>query len=147
MTDHIPAETRFPELWGHGTLPAGERAVIHFGEPMTDRIEPAIPAEHWRNLAALGERGPRLALWDEFTTSERKPDMPAVIALANAALPDDDPRKITREWVTLLRFVADCSERDSIALYNEREADKDGSQAIASLRAMAAALESYLRPE
>lgn len=64
-------------------------------------------------------------------------DMHALIALANAALPADDPRKITREKVRDLHATLDALERDGFGL----------NIAIPSLRTLAAALESYLPPE
>lgn len=53
---------------------------------------------------------------------ESPDDLAAVIGFANAALPDSDPRKITRKHVELLR------------------------ETVAPLRAFADALESYLPP-
>lgn len=53
----------------------------------------------------------------------------------------------TPDDVALLRLVADCNERDSIALWNERADDLDGSKAVASLRALADRIEASLAPK
>lgn len=70
-------------------------------------------------------------------------DFAALLAICNAALPADDPRKITREWVVALRAEAERGE------YAERVGDNAGFSAIdpSLARQIAAALESYLPPE
>jgi hypothetical protein len=67
--------------------------------------------------------------------------IPALIALANAALPVDDPRKITREWVAAL--YEEVARGDAA----ERLGDNAGNFAIdpALARRMVAVLASYLR--
>lgn len=66
-------------------------------------------------------------------------ELPQVIAFANAALPDSDPRKITRETVATLRNHA----------YYSKHGDAHGRLAMTAdaLAALADALESYLPPE
>ena len=116
---------------------------------MTDRIEPAWNAD----MLSWIQNDPgdvRLALdrGMDNIAYDLKGQLPNLIALANAALSDDDPRKITREWVAELRTTA--SEID-VQLRNPhwRMAD-DRSLAVhraRTLRTMADALESYLPPE
>ena len=73
------------------------------------------------------------------------PGIPALIALANAALPDSDPRKITRAWADDLRTAA----------YQAREWAREcpesewaPTHALADrFELMAAVLASYLPPE
>jgi hypothetical protein len=81
------------------------------------KIEPALSAEEWQFIdAALGDnfwqKKSRAARLDhtihEATTDgsgEAKPitEYAKVIAAANAALPDSDPRRITRERLEMLR--------------------------------------------
>jgi len=59
----------------------------------TDTIPPALTAEEWD---AIRESGGAAEAWPHKT-----------MALANASLPNDDPRKITREDVGYLRRSAD----------------------------------------
>lgn len=63
---------------------------------MTDKIEPALTPEEWRDT----DRAMRQHVG---ALPERADDLAQVIALANAALPDSDPRKITREDVRACR--------------------------------------------
>lgn len=60
----------------------------------------------------------------------------ALIALLNASLPDDDPRKITREKIIELSGAVAAAERDGVY-------DKE----YAWIREFLSALESYLPPE
>ena len=61
----------------------------------------------------------------------------AAMAVANDALSDDDPRKITREKIEMIRAAAN-SVADEVV---------EGSHRVTDLRAFADALESYLPPE
>lgn len=88
------------------------------------KVPPALTAEEWEY--ALGQ--PHGLLEYLMRPAE------AIIASANHALPDDDPRKITREWVEQLRAWAGVLENDR------------GDVAGADLRSIADALESYLPP-
>ena len=74
----------------------------------------------WRRLAA--ELGGSSAPWCrpgrnviEIDTA----DLPAAIALANDALPDDSPYKITREDMRELNYLVDTSSREWGADSNE----------------------------
>lgn len=90
----------------------------------TDEVRPALTAAEWRGntLVRADARRPGWAVAVERDAGGRElfvryaadrhgtdaiplpPDaLPAVIALANAALPDGDPRKITRADVDVLR--------------------------------------------
>jgi hypothetical protein len=105
---------------------------------MTNRIEPALSAEEWA-------RGiPGVFGWDDGSVfidwREPEPlegphvDRPhAIIAALNAALPDSDPRKITRALVRRLRETAYTAA--------------DGYSGPTWLADLADALESYLPPE
>lgn len=92
----------------------------------TEPIEPALTAEDWANPSGIG-------LYDLCVRWE--PDgLPKIIALANADLPDSDPRKITREKLAGLRVALSTTSRPA-DVYN-----RVGG-------AFLDALESYLPPE
>jgi hypothetical protein len=121
------------------------------------KIEPALSADLWampfdafgRRYISLGESLVRLgkdgsfavnydgAVYDSELQSLTVEDRRGLIALSNAALPDDHPAKITREWVTQLREWA----------YNATESDYSSQLNPHVARTMADALESYLPPE
>lgn len=113
---------------------------------MSEKIEPALSAGEWTR-AEIDDDGSALRIVDGRLVNEawgQPVDRPAaVIALANAALSDSDPRKITREWVKALRDEAERAE------YTERVQDNAGYSAIEPTlaRQIADALESYLPPE
>lgn len=79
------------------------------------QIAPALTAEEWASKSKADAGGVRFTLelgfvgvvpqitFDGVGPMLRYSDMPALMALANAALPDDDPRKITRADVETLR--------------------------------------------
>lgn len=108
---------------------------------MTDTIAPALTPEEWNRRAALRDgteieavEGGNLGLnaFDEAILIGAE-EFPAVLALANASLPDDSPYKITREDVELVR--------DSVnELFVQ---DRVGP----GLRALAAKLAALLPPE
>lgn len=135
---------------------------------MTPPIPPALTPEEWADAIegdsiAIGVEPPRSPLSADChspVTLTRACDddeegqifsdcvqvfaseAPALIALLNAALPDDDPRKITREWGVRLRNAAlklESMSTDEGPPWAVRQAPE--------LRAMAAALDSYLLPE
>ncbi len=101
------------------------------------KIDPALTADEWvavRNgemnvadhfieIDASGIAGGEARLW------------PAVVAIGNDKLRDDDPRKITGEWIAELRLSAKQIEEDRGPLPRNRLAE------------MADALESYLPPQ
>lgn len=103
----------------------------------TPKIAPALSAEEWRraldNEFVMQDMAKRFATGREGTTA-------GMIALLNAMMRDDDPRKITRERVDLLRKAAEMIEIEYDARDNE-------SYEVVTLRAFADALASYLPPE
>jgi hypothetical protein len=117
-------------------------------------IEPALTAEEW----ATGPRRARVEIAmsqsDGGIVQIREPeqfgrerprqqasvegdDLPALIALANAALPDTDPRKITRAMVEDIRHAA-----AEVATFHPQL-----DRLAAALDRHADALESYLPPD
>lgn len=103
---------------------------------MTDRIEPALSSEEWAHAM---DEDVREGLAYEVTYLWGSSRPAATIALANAALLDSDPRKITRTKITLLREAADSHRAyDSIEPFHAE---------AKSLAEFANALESYLPPE
>lgn len=112
------------------------------------KIEPALSAREWGPMPIrvgtyrLGYRADlsptnvlvgngTISIQDSYGEASDAP-LAAVIAIANHALSDDDPRKITREWVDALRRVA-----TAFPLLGE----------FREISAMADALLSYLPPE
>lgn len=100
---------------------------------MTDRIVPALTPEEWANadptsLHGFDDGGIYVNMGRTIDERDVSGRPAALLALANAALPDDDPRKITREWLNSLRsLAADLPEPELADIAN--------------------ALESYLPPE
>lgn len=77
---------------------------------MTEKIPPALSPEEWAEPANVGYFDWPNGIVD--VSSDTPPDrLPAqIIALANAALPDSDARKITREKIKMLRdYAADIT--------------------------------------
>lgn len=103
---------------------------------MSEKIEPALSAEEW---ATALEPDSRDALAYEVTYLWGRSRPAGAIAIANTALPDSDPRKITREMVDEVRRVASA--------INPSAADADGEESVRSLARIADALESYLPQE
>jgi hypothetical protein len=108
-----------------------------------EQVEPALSAEEWHEYEIRNADGSTLGVGRmpgtiAVTIKELSPDgedvfpAPAVIALANDALHPDDPRKITREWITDLRRIS---------------ASHPEHGDFTELLTIAAALESYLPPE
>lgn len=87
---------------------------------MSEEIEPALTADDWARELSVADLHPFL-------------DTEKIIAVANAALPDSDPRKITRERIALLRVELGWAENAEYS--NDPEA-----------RRFLDALESYLPP-
>jgi hypothetical protein len=111
-------------------------------------IRPALEADEWASRQrCFGSRevvevlpcadGPRVRVStpDETLDVSGGDELAALIALANCALSDDDPRKLSWRYVTLLRDVA-----------RDRSAPSGGaSQAVVELlRQLANVIESYL---
>ncbi|MEP6618792.1 MAG: hypothetical protein ABJE47_05740 [bacterium] len=101
-------------------------------------IQPVLSREEWARVArddvrvtlAFPAEAPDLPDERLMITTEWAPDL---IALANHGLPDNDPRKITREWIDVLKRAADGGQRSG----TDHEV----------LELLAAALESYLPPQ
>lgn len=73
--------------------------------PDTHEIEPALTAEEWARI----ERDVpimRISTVDDVCSLDLD-DKVAAIAIANHTLPDGDPRKITRDDVDFLEWVAE----------------------------------------
>ena len=82
---------------------------------MTDRIEPALTPDQWARYWMEAEEMVRDtdATVQDYLAREY-PNPAREIALANAALPDDDPRKITRADVHELAYMADQTDNDAL---------------------------------
>lgn len=111
---------------------------------MTDRFEPAWNA----NMLSWWGRDPdevryQLGVGMDHVSYSLKCDLPRLIALANAALPDPDPRKITREWIEVIRAAA----RDAVCGIEDASLVQAAERHAMALTAIADALESYLPPE
>lgn len=101
--------------------------------PMTEKIEPALSAEEWAEVSRMEIEAVAAQFYERPV---------AVVAFANAALPDSDPRKITRETVNLLREIV-ANEHESAKL---NEPSNIGEAEISGLTQLADALKSYLPP-
>lgn len=133
---------------------------------MTIPIAPALTAEQWAELASphdyvvipnldAGEfdawldplDGLSLRGWHvDGTLDVSSASVPALIALANAALPDGDPRKITQEMVDDLHKTV----RDTLFACGEFCISKDNcdcNERAARVEGYVAALASFLPPE
>ena len=112
-------------------------------------MKPAVTREQWAQFFGEGGYTPLYAtvvqrnhdgtfiVFPEGEGATFAPhELPGLIALANAALPDDDKRKFRREHIAALR---DATLRDVIG-------DED-TERTGVLRTLARALESYLPPE
>jgi hypothetical protein len=122
-----------------------------------DKVEPALTADDWAGGVYWDYSATRRpAASDDTPHVELTGDdaRRAVIALANAELPADDPRKITRDWVGLLgtaqkeaRIAAPvyCSNSEGGQPCPECQAALDTF--CARLRGMADALAAYLPPD
>lgn len=101
------------------------------------RLDPALSADDWKHVAKYGidylraEAGPQM--WWNGDDGPK-----AILALANAALPDDSPYKFTRADVALLLELAECVEM---------EAGDDWRADGPPLRRLAAKLAALLPPE
>lgn len=103
---------------------------------MSEKIEPALSAEEWQKVEepmVTGKQSALRYLFDEI-------DEEQAIALANNALRDNDPRKITRKIVAEIR---DCAE----IMDGEYAFEPVRRAQAARITAFANALASYLPPE
>jgi hypothetical protein len=117
-------------------------------------IEPALTAEEWAEAQACK------AAWRLFDSCQgEQPDQCRyLIALNNDALPDDDPRKITRETIRAMRLAAARFGDEPVGvsagwlLMDARWHNLAGKQrarheeSARTINALADALESYLPP-
>jgi hypothetical protein len=85
-------------------------------------IESALTPDEWREMQHVGRYA---TFWRDYgpdridvTPVKHSPhvcsidypdDLHALVALASAALPDDDPRKITREEVEVAKDIAEAA--------------------------------------
>jgi hypothetical protein len=111
---------------------------------VTAAIEPALSAEEWRVSSAAVAPMYALQELSDLTRNHlnehvdlAQRDVPKAIALANAALPDSDPRKITPLRVAWLR---DAVAHDLKLAYPNSVVSKQ-------VEAFANLLASYLPPE
>ena len=103
---------------------------------MSEKIGSALTDIEWEEVSA--------GLWPlDARVGAELVSLPQAIAIANAALPDTDPRKITRDWVIALRAEAERGRRADVRGDNAgfSAIDPDTADQIAN------ALESYLPPE
>lgn len=118
---------------------------------MTDtQIEPALTAEEWAEILDGKQRWSADEMIDNAWRIVGGPNrpargVPAAIAAANAALPDTDPRKITREMVFCLHEV--LANFNAAYLTMGGNNPKIAEQYGPPVEQLAAALESYLPPE
>ena len=125
-------------------------------------IEPALSADEWEvphaprpHLYACVERE-TLTLADGTVAPltgicldavEEPQSIYALIALANAALPDSDPRKLRRDWLCELRDAADEIEMQLRNPHWRMADDRSlAAHRMHTLRLVANAIESYLPP-
>jgi hypothetical protein len=139
---------------------------------MNQKLESVLSAEQWRTLAShagirieelsrprslsyshdLDDDGRGVAVGDEQGAHGlfRASSVRQLIAVANSALPDSDPRKITRERVQRVRdFLKTSAEGQSadISIANERPWAKQFRDDMDFARTLLDALESYLPPD
>lgn len=76
-------------------------------------VEPALTPEQWETV-----RRDRVRVEDIVHPIMFTADMPCVIAVANDALPDSDPRKLRRRHVVALRSVL-RQNPDNLPAYGE----------------------------
>jgi hypothetical protein len=123
------------------------------GETMAEtKIEPALTPEEWQVIRIRGDISiPNAAVVEPIASADEAGiigmdsygyaipiPLSVSIAVANDALRDSDPRKITREMVKALRRLADEVSDFSGPARRDRCDD---------VRSVADVLESYLPPE
>jgi hypothetical protein len=142
MTDPIA-----PALYTGGRTPEQADALVNhiMTGVWTMAIEPALSDSEW--VKQLNDRGgleiqafPKecsisIQDWGAMSgVTVRADDLPALIALANAALPDSDRRKLRHHWISWLREEAEILNRNGA-----------GAGALIAAE-IADVLESYLSP-
>ena len=142
-----------------GAVPAAQGAdAIEpvLGSEGSAKALPAVVDSATRGfpLAGLNGSGSELSVFAEhgeveFHARQRldglrlgMPAIPQLIAVLNAALPESDTRKITRDKVACLRALVDGMRAHERA--DGIEMSKDESEALAIAESLAEALESYL---
>lgn len=124
---------------------------------MTDSIEPALTSEQWIARVAVDqtrEDGACYIYDGEFGVGVDTYFMAVnpveAIALANAALPEGDLRKLTRKRVSDLKDVAGLA-RDALRVYGPESLWGNVPRTLAAMidrtEALADVLASYLPPE
>lgn len=121
-------------------------------------IEPVLTPDEWERRA-FGEGPPfgdqarlgdpdrhRLFVADDLNSFDGE-EIHKLIALANAALPDYDSRKITRTLVNALRFGAKALRAQGDRLIEVGISNGIQLCQAESIEKVADALESYLPPE
>jgi hypothetical protein len=117
---------------------------------VTDRIAPALSAEEWAKwreasdgsafiegqAVFVEDDGVGFANMDPVGVHITTAHLPTLIALVNHVLPEDDPRKITREKLVELAGAVSVAERDGVY-------DKE----FRPVREFLDALASYLPPD
>lgn len=119
---------------------------------MTDELKPALSADEWKlpdarrsAFYAMAEADHTLTVGDGKVTSHVGLNIPsgeltALIALANAALPDNSPYKITRaEWYDLESSV---SNMEGLAVGLEDRSDLNGPAYARAMRRLAKTLKT-----
>ena len=104
------------------------------------RIEPALSAEEWKDVPRRLETNYDDGLYQLCSPGITAKNLPEIIARANALLPDSDPRKITWEWIEMIRQCADFIE----GAYGGQGEREDNARYAARVRRIADALASYL---
>lgn len=123
---------------------------------ITDKLEPALSAEEWRqrerHFTVREFEGTVYFLTDAggynveaFVSGVA--DLTATIALTNAALPDSERRKITREKIAHLRELVELANVDDAGPRGESWQSDELLSARTAVAEFADALASYLPPE
>lgn len=141
---------------GVGQVAAAEKIEPVLGSEGSAKALPEVVDSATRGfpLAGLNGTASQLSVFAEhgeveFHATQRldglrlgMPAIPQLIAVLNAALPDADTRKITRDKVQCLRALVDGLRTHERA--DGIEMSRDESEALAIAESLAEALESYL---
>lgn len=113
---------------------------------MTDTIEPALTAEEWRHWEREGIKEAVARACDSINYSlGQRPEKMG--ALCNVALPDSDPRKITRLHVNALYFAAEALREKGGTLLARGISPGIQNEQAKAVERLAEALASYLPPK